>query len=120
MPVVLKVRGYPFEDAAALDEYMLVRVDQDVADGRIAQQRFQRPESKHIVEQLGEERFALGETDRHPLFAEQLAEERADFSFSARAIRLCERLEVQTREELAVHVGPELQVLLSGRLRARL
>ena len=44
---------------AALDEHVLVRVDQDVADRRVAQQRLERPETEHLVEDLAEQRLAL-------------------------------------------------------------
>ena len=48
----------------ALDEDVLVRVDQDVADGRVAQQRLERTQAEDVVEELGEQRLALGQADR--------------------------------------------------------
>ena len=38
MPIVLKLRRRTLEDAPSLDEDMTVCVDEDVADGRVAQQ----------------------------------------------------------------------------------
>ena len=48
--VVLKRRGHALEHAGALDEDVLVRVDQDVADRRVAQQRLERSEPEHVVD----------------------------------------------------------------------
>jgi hypothetical protein len=56
-----------------LDEHVLVGVDEDVADRRIAQQRLQRPQAEHVVEDLDEQGFALTEAERRPLLREQLA-----------------------------------------------
>ena len=43
----------------ALDVDVLVGVDQDVADRRVAQQRLERPEAEDLVDDVGEERLAL-------------------------------------------------------------
>ncbi len=119
MTVVLEVGGDLLELAAALDEHVLVGVDQDVADRRVAQQRLQRPEPEHVVEQLDEQRLALAEAERRALFGEQLAEQRADLALGARAIRLRQRLEVQPVEQLLVDAGFQLEVLRTRRLRLR-
>ena len=103
--IVLERRRHALEHAAALDEHVLVGVDQDVADRRVAQQRLERPEAEHVVEQLAEQRFALAEAERRVLFGEQLAEQRADLALGARAIGLRQRLEVQAVEQLAVDAG---------------
>ena len=116
MLVVLKVRRDPFEEAAALDEDLLVRVDEDVTDGRIAEQRLERPEAEHIVEQLGKERFALRQADWRAFFGENLAKEHPDLALGARSIRLGQRFEIQAGQQLLVHAGPEIQVLLTRRL----
>ena len=58
-----KCRGTLLEHAAALDEHVLVGVDEDVADRRVAQQRLERPEPEDIVDELTEQRFALAEAD---------------------------------------------------------
>ena len=51
------------------------------------------------------------------LFGQQLAEQRADLAFGARAIGLRQRLEVQAVQQLAVDVGLQLEVLLPRRRR---
>ena len=77
------------EHAAALDEHVLVGVDQDVADRRVAQQRLERPEAEHLVDQLAEQRVALAQAERRALLGEQLAEQRADLALGARRDRRC-------------------------------
>jgi hypothetical protein len=57
------------------------------------QQRLERPESKHIVQNLDNERFALAQTERRALLREQFEEQRPDFSLGARAVGLGERLQ---------------------------
>ena len=116
MTVVLEVRRHLLEDAGTLDEHVLVAVDQDVADGRIAHQRLQRTESEHVVQDFDEQRLALAQTERRALFAEQLVEQRPDFALRARTVGLRERLEVQPVEQLAMDAGAQIEVLLPRRL----
>ena len=95
----------------ALDEHVLVGVDQDVADRRIAQQRLERPEPEDFVDQLAEQDVALAQAERRSFFGEQLADQRADLAFGARAIGVRQRLEIQPVEQLAVDVRLQLDVL---------
>src|SRR5438105_13292187 len=111
MTVVLEARGDPLEPAAALDEDVLMRVDQDVADRRVAQQRLQWSEPEHIVEHLRKEHVALGKAQRRRLFGQQLQQQRANLRFSAGAIGLRERLEVETVQQLAMHLGAQVEIL---------
>ena len=53
--VVLERRRQPLELAAALDVDLLVGVDQDVADRRVAQQRLERPEAEDLVDDVAED-----------------------------------------------------------------
>ena len=117
--VVLERRGDAFEHALSLDEDLLVGVDQDVVDRRIAEQRLERPEAEHIVQDLGEQRFAFAQVDRGRLLGQQLTEKSANLTFGARAIRLRQRFQVQPVEQLAVDVATQLQVLRTRALRSR-
>ena len=117
--VVLERRGHPLEDAPSLDEHVLVGVDQDVVDRRVAEQRLERPEAEDVIEDFGEQGFALAQVDRRRLLGEQLAEERANLTLGARAIRLRQRFEVQPVEQLAVHVRAQLEVLRTRALGPR-
>src|SRR5204863_2810917 len=100
----------------ALDEHVLVGVDEDVADRRVAEQRLQRAEPEHIVDELDEQRLALAEAERRVLLGQQLGEQRADLAFGAGAVRLRERLEIEAVEQLAVHARLQIEVLLPWRL----
>ena len=113
------VVGDALEHAAALHVHLLVGVDQDVADRRVAQQRLERPEPEDFVEHLAEERLALARLSGVAFFGEQLEEQRADFALRARAIGLRQRLEVQAVEQLLVNVGLQLEVLLRAAPAAR-
>ena len=115
VPVVLERRLDAVQRAPALHEDMLVRVDQDVAHRRVAQERLERPEAEHVVDELGEERLALAEAERRVLFGEQLGQQRADLALGARAIDVRERLEVQPVEQLAVDIALQLEILLPHR-----
>ena len=81
--VVLERRRQPVELAAALDVDVLVGVDQDVADRRIAQQRFERPEPEDLVDDIAKNRVALAHAERHALFGNQVEEQRANVRFRA-------------------------------------
>ena len=106
-----KRRGHALEHALPLDVDLLVRVDQDVVDRRVAQQRLERPEAEHVVENLGEQRFALAQADRRRFLGQQLAEQRANLALGARAIRLRQRFEVEPVQQLAMDVRPQLEIL---------
>src|SRR3954469_12960958 len=102
MTIVLERRRHAFELAMALDPDVLVSVDQDVTDRRIAQQRLERTEPEDFVHQLAEQDVPLAEADRGAFFREQLAHQRADLALRTRAIGVRERLEIQTVEQLAM------------------
>jgi hypothetical protein len=78
MAIVLESRGHALEDAGTLDEDVPMGVDQDVADARIAEQRLERAETEHIVQNLAEERFTLGNVERCRFLREQLAKQGTD------------------------------------------
>ena len=113
------VVGSSIELAAALDVDVLVGVDQDVADRRVAQQRLERAEAEDFVDDVAENRVALAHAERHALFGDQVEEQRADIGFGARPLGRCQRLEVQPVEQLPVDVGLELDVLRPRRFDAR-
>ena len=113
--IVLEGRGHAFEDAGTLDEDVPMRVDQDVADARVAEQRLERPETEHVVQDLAEQRFTLGDVERRRFLRQQLAEQRADLRLGAGALGDRERFEVEPVEQLAVNGGPKLEVLLPRR-----
>jgi hypothetical protein len=117
--VVLEGRVDPLEDPAALDVDVLVGVDQDVVDRRVAQDRLERSEAEHLIDELAVQDIALSHADRHAFFAEQLVDERLDLAFGARAVRAGERFEVEAVQQLLVNVGLELDVARPRRLHGR-
>src|SRR5918994_1987905 len=108
--VVLERRRQPFELALALDVHVLVGVDQDVAHRGVAQQRLERAQPEDFVDDVGEEGLALAHAERGAFLGDQLEEQRPNLRFGARAVRGCERLEVQAVQQLSVNVGLELEV----------
>ena len=71
--------GARFEHAVALDEHLIVAVDQDVGDRRILEQRLERPEAEQLVEHVADELLALGLVERLVLLRELLGDDVADF-----------------------------------------
>ena len=55
----MKVTDGQLELAAALDVDLLVAVDQNVGDGRVLQQRLERPQPEDLVEHFGDDLVAL-------------------------------------------------------------
>ena len=81
--IVLKRGRHLFELARALDEHLLVRIDQDVADRLVAEQRLQRSEAEDFVDDVAENRVALGNRQRHAGFGDERRDERPDLRFDA-------------------------------------
>ena len=67
MRLVLEAHAGRLEHAAALDVDAFVAVDQDVVDGRVLEQRLERPEPGHLVEDFGDEVVELLRVEREPL-----------------------------------------------------
>ena len=59
--VVAKEDVGQFEPAVALDVDLVETVDEDVGDVLVAQQRFERTEAEELVEDVDDQRFALGQ-----------------------------------------------------------
>ena len=116
MPVVLERRRHLGEDAGALDVHLLVGVDEDVVDVRVAEQRLERAEAEDLVEDVAEDLLALGHADRRGFLGHQLEHERADFGFGALPIDGGQRLEIQAVQQLLVNVRLELDVLRARRV----
>ncbi len=115
MAIVLERGGHPLELPSALHEHVLVGVDENIADARVAQERLEWPEAEDLVHQLAEQHVAFAEAERHPLFGQQLADERTNLAFSAGPIGLGQGLEVQPVQQLLVNNGFQLDVLRAWR-----
>ena len=117
--IVLERAGHALQHTGSFHVHLLVGVHEDVVDGRVAQQRFERPEPEDLVEDVAEDLLALRHRERLALLAEQLEEQRADVAFGARPIDGRKGLEVQPVQQLPVNVRLQLDVLRPRRLRAR-
>ena len=87
----LKRTGRRLEHAVALDEDLGVAVDQDVGDGRVLEQRLERPEAEQLVEDVADQLLALGLVERLVLLRELLVDDVADFRLDLLARHLVER-----------------------------
>ncbi len=80
MRLVLEVDGGLLELAEALDKTLPVGVDQDIGDGRVLEQRLDRPEPGHLVDDVFGEGGELALVQRDLLGAHILADIGADFA----------------------------------------
>ena len=77
----------------------------------IAEQRLERAEPEHLVDQLAEQDVTFSKTDRRRFFGEQLAHQRADLALRTPAVGLRQRFEVQPVQKLLVDAGLQLGIL---------
>ena len=82
---------------------------------RIPQQRLERTETEHVVEDLGKQGFPLRQAERSRFLRQQLREQRTDFAFRFGTLHMRERFEVQSTEQLAMDAGAQLEILMSNR-----
>ena len=59
-------------------------VDQDVVDGRVLEQRLERPQAGHLVEDFGDEVVELLRVERQPLDQDVLGDELLDVRAASR------------------------------------
>ena len=100
------------EHAAALDEDALVRVDQNVVDRIVLEQRLDRPEPEHLVGRIGGELVELSCVERHVADAHELAHDRTDFVEDVVLRCRFERREVEPVDQMAVKLDLEGQKLV--------
>ncbi len=113
VPIVLERQAGEFELAAALDVHPVEAVDQDVGDGGIFEQRFERAEAKDFVENLAGQSLALGEAERNRFAVHGIADEDENFLARRFAGGTAEFFQVEAIEDLAMQVGFDLLVLTS-------
>ncbi len=76
--VVEEQRVDPLDLALALDVDVVRAVDHDLGDGRVRQERFQRPEAGHVVDHLVDEAHALLAGDREAAVLDDPVDHRFD------------------------------------------
>jgi hypothetical protein len=121
MLLVLEAHRQRLENAAALDIDAFMAVDQDIADGRVFQQRLERPEARHLVENFGDEFGQFLGVERQPLdqyvFRNQLRDVAAHFIF--RQFFQCREIDFIDQLAVQPHLGVEQLVGAQG-MRGRL
>ncbi len=115
MPVVLKRRRHALQLAIPLHVHVLVGIHDDVADGRVAQQRFERSQSEHFVDEFAKQHIAFAQAQRRIFLGEQLADERADLALGAGAVGIGKRFEVEPVQQLSMDDRFELDVVRTRR-----
>ena len=107
--VVAEAAGDQLQLAAPLDEGRLVAVDQDVVDGRVLQQRLERAEAHHLVEDFRDELVELGGVQRQPLGDDMLGDKLLDVRPHLVLGQLLQRRQVDLLDQPAVqpHLGVE-------------
>ena len=111
MLVILEREAGDFQFAAAFDVHAVEAVDENIGNGGILEQRFERAQTEDLVEDLARQLLALGETQRDGLAVHGTADE--DENFFARRIsgRAAKFFQVEAVEDLAMQVGFDLLVL---------
>ncbi len=120
MRLVLEQRRHRLEHAAALDEDVLVAVDQDVGDRRVLEQGLERAETRHLVHDLGDEEVELPGVEGEALGDDPLRDDAVDLAAQLVGRQLLERGEVELLDQAPVqaHLGvEELLVRRGGRRR---
>ncbi len=104
MLVVFERQDGFFELAAALDVDAVEAIDEDVGDGGVFEQRFERAEAEYLVEDLARQLLALSETERDSFAVDGTADE--DENFLARRISggAAKFFQVEAVEDLAMQV----------------
>ncbi len=107
MRLILKAHAGRLQHALALDIDAFVAVDQDVVDGLILEQGFERAQARHLVENFRDEVVELLGIERQPLdqhiLRDQLLHVAADFFFR----QLFQRRQIGLFDQAAVqpHFG---------------
>ena len=108
------------ELAFALDVHLVVAIDEDVRDRRIAQQHLERTEAKQLVEDVGDQRFALEEAQRRrrALALDHADDQAADLRFRILAAHPRQAIEIQPVQQLLVDAAFQILIVAAARIHA--
>ena len=110
--VILKRNVGQLQLALSLHVDLFVGVDQDVAHGRVLQQRLERTEAEDLVEHLVADLLALDRTEQRRLFVNQRHQRVPHFRTHLLVFDRGQRFEVDLVEQTPVEL--ELQLLVVG------
>ena len=115
MAVVAELDVRDLELALALDIDLVGAVDHDVGDGLVGQQRLERTEAQHVVEQQLDEVLLLALIEADALLAQDFADQLADLAAEFVAVEAGRRADVDAvdNERLDLELG-FLDALLAG------
>ena len=106
MLFVLEPHRARLERAVALDEHLVVAVDQDVGDRGVLEQRLERPEAEQFVEHVADQLLALGMVERMLLLGQLFLDDVADLVLDLLARHGVERGQVDEIEQAAGEARP--------------
>ena len=110
MGVVFERQRRQLQLARSLHIDSVEPVDQDVGNGGVLEQRFERPKTKNLVKNLARQALALGKAQGDGFALDRIANDDEDFVASGIA-GLAQFFQVETVEDLAVQVRFYLLVI---------
>ena len=119
MRLVLEGNVHLLQLALALDEAVVMPVDQDVVDVRIVEQRLQRPETDELVDDLVDQRLQFGDVDRQAFGAYLLRHELLDLGAHLLLRQTLEHDEVDLLDQHAVDAHARVELAARGLGRRR-
>jgi hypothetical protein len=99
MRVVTEFNVGEFELALALDINLVRAVDHDVGDGLVAQERLQRPETQHLIDDLVRKRLLFDVRERDFQLHHDIADELDDLAFQILARQARRRIDIDLLHE---------------------
>ena len=114
MIVVAELDVGLFQLAAALDVDLVRPVDQDIADRRVLEQHFQRPEAEGLVEHLVDEALAFHAVEQRVFGVAQAFDDQADFAAQRVAGQVADARQVELVDQFAVDEAFEFLEALVG------
>ena len=87
--IVFERQAGQFKLSGALNVYPVEAVDQNIGDGVVFEQRFERTEAEDLIENFAGETFAFGEAERNGFVVDCIADENENFFAGGIAVRAC-------------------------------
>ena len=117
--IVAEAHFRALQPPATLDVNPVVAVHQDVRDGHVLEERFQRPQAEGLVHDVVHELFLLGGRQQTLLALTQLTNEDADFGADGVGRQRLEVLHIQPLDQLLVDAHPQLLHVLGALTKRR-